>query len=300
MIATELVARAAVHSGIDADDAPDPRAGAARHIASRALRGLHAELVLYPKPGLVSTRDSGAHADMTAATFMRSLASLRRYFADIARAGARAAPFAHMQRLGQDAERRMLGATRGVNTHRGAIFTLGLLAAAAGRLRAERREPTDARLRNVVGTWRTHLTVCGLDGARAASHGRVVALRYGAAGARGEAAAEFPGVFDVALPALRRALARGASAQAAQIEALFALLACVDDTNVLYRGGPQALDALRAQARAFIAAGGVFARDWLARAEALHAHCRMRGISPGGCADLLAACWFVHLLQTDA
>ena len=107
----------------------------ARRIALLAVRSLYRELALYPKPGLVSFRDNGAHRDMDAATFVRSLFSLRGYFAAIAAAGMRAARFAELQQLGLTAESRMLRATRGINTHRGAIFTHGMLAAAAGYAR---------------------------------------------------------------------------------------------------------------------------------------------------------------------
>jgi hypothetical protein len=109
-----------------------PPGGASKAIGRVAIGALRRELALYPKPGLVSPVDNGAHDDMTVTTFVRSLLALRFYFATIAEAGARDAPFADLQRLGLDAEKRMLAATGGVNTHRGAIFCLGFLAAAAG------------------------------------------------------------------------------------------------------------------------------------------------------------------------
>ena len=104
----------------------------AHRIARLALRSLYRELALYPKPGLVSFRDNGAHQDMDATTFVRSLFSLRGYFVAIATAGMLAAKFNELQQLGIAAESRMLRATRGINTHRGAIFSQGILAAAAG------------------------------------------------------------------------------------------------------------------------------------------------------------------------
>ncbi|MGN6389705.1 MAG: triphosphoribosyl-dephospho-CoA synthase, partial [Burkholderiaceae bacterium] len=109
---------------------------ARRLIGRVALGCLHDELTLYPKPGLVSPVDNGSHHDMTAATFLRSLFALRHYFVAIAGAGQENAPFATLRRLGIAAEARMLKATGGVNTHRGAIFTLGLLAAALGHCQA--------------------------------------------------------------------------------------------------------------------------------------------------------------------
>ncbi len=104
----------------------------AARVAQAATRALYDELALYPKPGLVSLVDNGSHADMTALTFVRSISALRPYFHEIAILGAGDAPFTELlERLGIAAERRMLLATGGVNTHRGSIFTLGLLCAAA-------------------------------------------------------------------------------------------------------------------------------------------------------------------------
>src|SRR5438477_2929234 len=90
-----------------------PELAASRNIARLAVRSLHAELVLYPKPGLVSLRDNGAHRDMNATTFMRSVFALRHYFAQIALAGMRKARMAELRRLGVAAETRMLHATGG-------------------------------------------------------------------------------------------------------------------------------------------------------------------------------------------
>ena len=82
--------------------------------------------------------DSGSHDDMDAHTFMRSLFALRSYFVQIAEPGAEGAAFEALERCGIEAEARMLAATGGINTHRGAIFMLGLLCAAAGAVRERR------------------------------------------------------------------------------------------------------------------------------------------------------------------
>jgi triphosphoribosyl-dephospho-CoA synthetase len=95
---------------------------------------------------------------------------------------------------------------------------------------------------------------------------------------------------------LRDALGRGAAIEQAQVHAFFSLLARVSDTNVLYRGGALALERLQRGAGLFLRAGSVFAPDWMNRALALHRSCSLSGVSPGGCADLFAAVWFVHQL----
>jgi triphosphoribosyl-dephospho-CoA synthase len=266
-------------------------------IARAAMRSLWHELALHPKPGLVSLHDSGSHADMDAATFVRSLFALSRYWSEIAQAGATAAPFETLRRLGIGAESRMLAATGGINTHRGAIFALGFLCAAAARTHARGEIPDDATLRRVlIAQWSAAL-MAARRSALPTSHGMQASDRYGVGGARDQARRAFPAVFDVALPALRSALARGCDERHARVSAFFALLAHLDDTNILHRGGAEGLAFVRRRAREFKDAGDVHASDALARAETIHREFVARRLSPGGSADLLAAAIFVHEIQ---
>jgi triphosphoribosyl-dephospho-CoA synthase len=265
-------------------------------IGRAAIRALYAELALHPKPGLVSPLDSGSHDDMDMATFMRSLFALRGYYRDIAAAGARDVDFATLRALGIAAEQRMLAATGGINTHRGAVFGLGLLAAAAGWLR-RRHKAADG---NALGV--TVAERWGRDIAAAApqdhdSHGARAIRRYGARGARQEASEGFPALFTVALPVLTQTLDLLGCPERAMVQTLFALMATLDDTNLLHRGGPEGLAFVQAEARRFLDRGGVFRPKWRADALALHDACVARRLSPGGSADLLAAAWFVHSLR---
>ena len=269
-------------------------------IARAAVRSLYDELSLYPKPGLVSPVDNGSHDDMDAATFMRSLFSLRRYFFRIALAGAAGAPFTELKQLGISAERRMLAATGGVNTHRGAIFSLGMLCAAAGRCRASGLPPTAGAVRAMLlREWGTALAAHADADAGGASHGLAMAARHGASGAREEAALGMPSVFGIALPALQRAHAQTGCWERARIEALFALMAHVSDTNVYYRGGAAGAALVRGLAQRFIERGGVLRADWLRYARACHRIFSRRRLSPGGAADLLAAACLLHRLERD-
>ncbi len=267
-------------------------------IADDAAAALLSELQTWPKPGLVSHVDTGSHTDMDADMFRASVAALRPCFAELAVAGASGAAMGELRAIGIRAERAMLRATGGVNTHRGAIFGLGLLCAAAG---AAGGSAADARLHRrsraamlcaiVRQRWGRAIVHGPLP---LHSHGTAALLRFGAGGARAQAAAGFPHVVGVGLPALRlgRALAHG-DGQAARVQAFFALLACLEDTNLLHRGGAEGLDVARRAARRFLAAGGVAQADWRDRAWRIHQDFVARGLSPGGCADLLACCVFL-------
>jgi triphosphoribosyl-dephospho-CoA synthase len=268
-------------------------------IGREAPLALYRELALAPKPGLVSFVDSGSHTDMDAHTFTRSIFALRSYFADIVHAGAQGACFAELELMGIDAEARMLEATGGINTHRGAIFALGLLCAAAGHLGARGRQIGPGTLRAALdANWGDALRARAARSAAAParSPGQRAARTWGLRSAGREAADGFPVLFDVAVPALRagRALAGGnARGDArAKVHALFATIAHLDDTNVAHRGGIEGLRFAQSQARAFLAAGSAFRDGWLSDAQAVHERFVARRLSPGGAADMLAcACW---------
>lgn len=237
-------------------------------IAGLAHACLMIELETMPKPGLVSPRDQGSHPDMDASLLAGSADSIRPFFARLAQAGRQGAAFPRLQAIGIEAEAAMMQATGGVNTHRGAIFGLGLL--------------------------------CAASGAAAAGFGSLVAERWGPAimktasrpgGARAEAAGGFPSISRIGLPALT-----DWRSQAARVQCLFALVAGVEDTNLLRRGGIEGAAYARAAARRFLDEGGVHAPGWESRAWRVHDEFVARRLSPGGCADLLAMTLFVARL----
>ena len=273
-----------------------PPSAAMRCIARGATVALYEELALYPKPGLVSLVDAGSHHDMHAATFMRSLFALRHYFAASVAAGAGRASFVELQRLGIEAERVMLQATAGVNTHRGAIFTLGLLCAAAGGVLGSQAWPAPERVReHLVRAWGPALHRHAAQARM--SHGQRAAREHGLRSAGEEAALGFPVLFEVTLPALQGALASGLDARLSRLQALMQTMAVLDDTNLAHRGGLSGLRWAQRQAQAFVQAGGAAQRDGLVQAGELHAEFVSRRLSPGGSADLLAAACWLHRLR---
>ena len=191
----------------------------------------------------------------------------------------------------------MLRATGDVNAHRGAIFSLGLICAAVGRIG---RWPASAAIcAKAVGT------LWGADIARVpaspSSHGGRAARRFGVGGASAEAAAGFPTVRKIGLPALRQARARSPdNPEAARVDCFFARLAVPDDPTLLHRGGTDGLTAARAAAAAFVAAGGVAVPGWRERAVDIHDAFVAARLSPGGCADLLATTLLLDALAPSS
>jgi len=264
-------------------------------IADLAVHCLDLEVRTYPKPGLVSHVDSGSHADMDIATFQHSAAAIRRPFAALAAAGAQGRGMAHLGSIGLEAEAAMLAATGGINTHRGAIFGLGLLCAAAGARmvgNANRATPLGAI---VAHRWGDDIL---RRPALLHSHGGTAWRRYGAGGARLEAAQGLPSVYQVGLPALNHGARMSAGdGEAARVQACFALIAAVEDTNLLHRGGLDGLRFAQRAARVFLDEGGVGRRDWRERAASVHRAFIAHRLSPGGAADLLAMSLFVEACE---
>ncbi|WP_380786494.1 triphosphoribosyl-dephospho-CoA synthase MdcB [Sphingomonas sp. R86521] len=258
-------------------------------VARIATDCLKLEVATYPKPGLVSPVDTGAHDDMDAVMMDRSADALEPFFAMLVEAGAAGAGMDRLRAIGIEAEAAMMVATGGVNTHRGAIFGMGLLCAATG-FRA--RYGAAGTLGAIVAQrWGAEI---GRGPVPLHSHGSIVARRHATGGARAEAVAGFPSLYRTALPALAEGRRLAAAGDAHRVHAVFALIASVGDTNLLYRGGPEGLAFAQTQARAFLEAGSVADADWLARATAIHRAFTVRRLSPGGCADLLAMALFVE------
>jgi triphosphoribosyl-dephospho-CoA synthase len=265
-------------------------------LADHAVVALVEEARLTPKPGLVDRRGSGAHDDLDLALMIRSAHALRPGFRAMAEAAADAVPGRDLRErlaaLGRAAETAMMAATGGVNTHRGAIWCLGLLVAAAA----------------IVGSDGDARFIAGVAGAiarnpdrfapPATGNGARASRRHGVPGARGEAMAGFPHVVELGLPALRSARAAGRDEDKARLDALMAIMASLDDTCLLHRGGREALDLAQAGAAEVLAEGGTGEVRGLARLFQLETELLRFNASPGGCADLLAAVLFLDRLDT--
>jgi triphosphoribosyl-dephospho-CoA synthase len=267
-------------------------------IAAVAVRCLLRELETWPKPGLVSHVDSGSHSDMNFGTFQRSAVAIKPYLHALTEAGAKGCGMGRLRIIGLEAEAAMFATTGGVNTHRGAIFGLGLLCAAAGAKAGGLADPTMPLGDVVVRLWGRSI----LDGpVLLHSHGGKARRQYGAGGARAEAAEGFPSVYEIGLPGLQQgALIAPGDTEAARVQACFALIASLEDTNLLHRGGTSGLRYAQCAARVFLDHGGVGTRNWRERANIVHQSFVARWLSPGGSADLLAMTLFIEACEAGA
>lgn len=259
------------------------------------LDALKRESDAWPKPGLVTPVDSGSHRDMNHATFIDSIAALQGYFAEIAEAAACECALTELQQIGIRAEAKMQQATRGRNTHRGAIFNLGLLAAGAA-LRQAKQSLSALTCGQIVAQYWGKAILASRQNA-AASHGTLMSQRYTIGGARVQAASGFPAVYAVGLPVLNTLMIHGVDEDTALIGALMTLMAKLDDTNLLWRGGEAGLRDVQAAAETFNGNGGVLQTNWRKYLIEMHTWMVARNLSPGGSADLVAATWLARKLD---
>ena len=265
----------------------------ADRLADLAVDALIDEADLSPKPALVDRRGNGAHTDLHLGLMHASALALWPAFKEMAEAaleiGEVGVPLREaIGRIGREGEQAMLVTTHGVNTHRGAIWALGLLVTAAA-LQPKSIALCAARLALFDDRYApTPL-----------SHGAQVAQRYGARGAREEAQLGFPSVLQRGLPQLHKSRANGHGEQNARLDALLAIMTELADTCVLYRAGETGLQAMQAGAQAVLDAGGSASLSGRRRLHELDQQLIALNASPGGAADLLAATLLLDRIERD-
>lgn len=270
------------------------------YIGRLAKECLIREVDTTPKPGLVDRRNNGSHQDMTLSTFYASATALEEYFSECVDCGRITAQksaeetFTELRALGKQAEAYMYKATNGVNTHKGAIYSLGVLCGAIGRLWTPERPFADLDTimnmcrqlveRSIAADFATeNATTAGLKAYRNA----------GITGIRGEVADGFPSVINVSLPAYLDALNHGIEEEHAGAITLLHLVATVQDTALYHRGGTEGVTYAAESARDLLKRTPYPSTEQI---EALDDAFIQRNLSPGGSADLLAVTYFVHKL----
>ena len=251
------------------------------HLATDALR---AELNTTPKPGLVDRNDNGAHKDMDLALMNKSIDALLPYFVKLALLGCKGSmpETEEVRQIGLEAERAMLNATGGVNTHRGALFSMGLTTLAAAWCMKHNGSVEEKQLQDLI------MQVAEGFAPTTGTHGNDAVSAHRVTGALNLAKAGYPQLFNNWLPAYRSYLAE--NAETASQKLLLLIMSQLDDTNVIHRVGYEVAQQVKQQALALLdnystAAMDAMNRDYIAR-----------NISPGGCADMVALTLFIQTI----
>ena len=272
-------------------------------IGELAVRALRIEAAVTPKPGLVDRENSGAHDDMDYPLFLASSAALLPCFIACAKAGidgykknpAQLVPI--LRRIGRCGETAMYAATKGVNTHKGAIFSMGILCCALGMLVARAAKGKAAVVRNTAAylTEAELQALCAALSAAllrqetaAATHGLYARGHAACGGVRAEADSGFATSIQVGLPGLSDDRCEGDMQETALVKTLLALIARTEDSNTAYRGGAGGLAFMQKTAEEILRRADWKSEESLDMVREFDRACIRRHLSPGGSADLLA------------
>ena len=263
------------------------------------------EVYTTPKPGLVDCHDSGAHRDMDVYTFERSAEAITPYLAKMFFDGyfwtdSLQNLFSRIRRTGILAEKAMFRATDQVNTHKGLIFTMGILSACAGHCHAKLRRFDTTKILGLA----SEMTANTLEAEflemqrhKPVTHGEQLFRKYGERGIRGEAQKGFPIIGNTALPLMRQYRAIGLDENRSNINVLLRIMMELNDTNVWSRGCREDMEWLQKEAGKIWKPGGAFFETGMKKIEELNQTCIRKNLSPGGAADLLAATLFLYQLE---
>ncbi|SMP68557.1 triphosphoribosyl-dephospho-CoA synthase [Anoxynatronum buryatiense] len=293
--------------------APINQCEPAEIIGRSLLSGILLEVACHPSPGLVSPFSMGAHEDMNHYSFMLSTAAIAAYIQACTRVGYQEPPgenlLLKLRPLGLQAEKAMLEATGGVNTHKGMIFLGGITAAAAGVAMQKDHESAfentpyvkaTAVCREIKemcrGLVQRELENAPLPKKETLTQGEYWYRQAGITGVRGEVEAGLPAVRQTGLPVFSEAL-RLFSLKTAMVHTLLHLMTVVEDTTVLARAGLEGLNLVKSTASEVIGLGGIQTERGQQAMERVSRFFETRRISPGGSADLLAmtiALWIME------
>lgn len=275
-------------------------------IGEAFLQGILLEVSSYPKPGLVSPISMGSHKDMNILTFMVSSAVISSGFTLCAQAGRNhtgeiSELLPTLRKIGIVSEKKLLAATKGVNTQRGILFANGILCGAAGFL-SKKQKCIDLKklfnLTSIITKGIVERELVGLSASKTIlTAGEQLFFKYRATGIRGEVERGFPSVQNYGLPAFKEALERGASLNHCLVHTLISLMTIVEDTTILWRKDMETLNDVQKLANKLLNRGSVFTKEGLSEIENLNKEFIKRNISPGGSADLVAVTVGSYLLE---
>jgi triphosphoribosyl-dephospho-CoA synthase len=275
-------------------------------IGDLAYHSMLVEVNLTPKPGLVDVTSNGSHSDMDITTFEKSADAINPFLAQFVQTGYEhrqedlSSLLHHLRPIGISCERQMFIATDGINTHKGMIFSLGLVCGVVGWLAGNNRSIYSKTISESIATMTRGLTHNELEQKKstAVSAGERLYQDHGLTGIRGEAESGYATIMKHGLPSYEDAILTGHSHEQALWQSLLSLMAINSDTNVVARGGLEGLFYVQTYSRRLINQGGSSNDNIEALLVEFDEQLIQRNISPGGSADLLAVTWLIAQINT--
>ena len=274
------------------------------YAAECAQKALRAEVDATPKPGLVDRDNSGAHKDMDHGTFVKSIDAIVPYLRQMAQKGLNwegngEELFKAIRPIGSAAEKAMFKATNNINTHKGIIFSLGVLITYSMWYYREHGDIKADEILLLCGQETKGILVkdfAHIDKYHPHTHGEKLFVKYGCRGIRGEVMDGFPAIRLVGLPVLQRLKKQNTDTEKVYIQTLLTLLEKVEDTNILIRTDNEMLQYAKNEAGRVLKLGGAFTEEGMQAIWQMNKDFVAKNMSPGGTADLLIGTIFLQLL----
>lgn len=280
-----------------------------QEVAAYATQALLYEVALTPKPGLVDRANNGSHDDMDFYTFLDSIVALSPYFQQYVdlgylHEGSLDDLFDSCRFIGIQAEKDMVKATKGINTHKGANFSFGVILTAIGYyIKNHPRLPFDTidveAIFVIVQKMTENLIqndFARLNLKEQLSYGEKLYLDKGLTGIRGEAANGYPAIQRLMMPFLRKHRNRSEAVDIIYLRALVLLMSKIEDGNILHRGGYEQWLQVKAE-MADLHDADLETEDFIQALEEYDHQLIKRHLSPGGAADLISLGIFFSLLE---
>lgn len=249
-----------------------------------ATQALQQELDTTPKPGLVDKQDNGAHKDMDYALMCKSIKILHPYFTRLAETGFQKdlPQVREIQSIGLEAEKAMLESTNGVNTHKGALFAMGLLLVSSANLLYNNTLTEESLRKTISSLAKQFPTPQNTHGSEVLKENKIV-------GALDNAILAYPDLFDTWLPYYKSIKTDTYSLH----KTLLFIMTSLEDSNVYYRRGKQMAQIVKQQAKALLESFSSFALEKMNRDFV------KENVSPGGAADMLSLTLFVASILSE-
>ncbi|MCX7695355.1 MAG: triphosphoribosyl-dephospho-CoA synthase CitG [Caloramator sp.] len=272
-----------------------------KKISQIALEATLFEVSTHPKPGLVTPFSNGSHNDMCYVTFLRSASSIAPYFSEFIKAGIlfKENVLDNLRPIGIMAEKDMFCVTGGVNTHKGLVFLLGVICAGCGALFRKNKEINRYTIANEISEITKGIVEKELDNydeKKGMTNGQRIYKKYGLTGIRGEVEGGLKSIIDFALPTLEK-YNKKLSLNDMLVNTLLSLMTVVDDTTVVHRASIEGLEFVKKHSKIALGLGGMATKEGIEYIEKMDREFKERNISPGGCADLLAATYMIYKIE---
>jgi len=259
-------------------------------ITNLAYNALIKEVELTPKPGLVDKANNGSHKDMNIDTFYASANAIKPFIDKFYKCGN---DFDGLRKIGIECEKEMFRATKGINTHKGMVFSLAVICGAIGSVGTDSFETLQDEIKDICKDLVQNDLQKSLH---VKTHGERFYAKTKSEGIRGEASSGYPTIFEQSLPFFIEQQNKYGEEVALKLTLLL-LMSITEDSTLYARGGIEGLKFVQKEAKKLLHVGDINLLE--SNLKEFDKIMIEKNLSAGGSADLLGLTWFLAQLNID-